>query len=208
MIDSDARLCRFQSGGRDRGRTGRLWIALVALSIAMFGAAPELYAASAPPAAIDACALLTPDEVSAAVGKNVEFRKPFDNGITPQGAHSTTCIWAAPLPPGVEPDPNQRLGGRGFVVLSVMNWPGGPGDARKFLDDFQKAFQQHDIDSKPVPVQIGADDSLWWGDGVAARKNGLSFGISVAQFGDRAARRPQAESLAKLVVKRLPAQAP
>ena len=208
MIESDVRLCRFQSGSCDRRWTVRPWIALVALSIAMFGASPELYAASAPPAAIDACALLTPDEVSAAVGKNVEFRKPFDNGITPQGAHSTTCIWAAPLPPGVEPDPNQRLGGRGFVVLSVMNWPGGPGDARKFLDDFQKAFQQHDIDSKPVPVQIGADDSLWWGDGVAARKNGLSFGISVAQFGDRAARRPQAESLAKLVVKRLPAQAP
>ena len=206
VIDSNARLCRFLSGGRNRRRTGPPWVALVALSIAMFGGAPELYAAG--PAAIDACALLTPDEVSAAVGKNIEFRKPFDNGITPQGAHSTTCIWAAPLPPGVEPDPNQRLGGRGFVVLSVMNWPGGPSDARKFLDDFQKAFQQHDIDSKPVPVQVGADDSLWWGDGVAARKNSLSFGISVAQFGDRAARRPQAESLAKLIVKRLPSQAP
>jgi len=46
--------------------------------------------------------------------------------------------------------------------------------------------------------------SLWWGDGVAARKNGVSIGVSVAQFGDRAARRPQAESLAKLIVKRLP----
>jgi hypothetical protein len=87
-----------------------------------------------------------------------------------------------------------------------MNWPGGAGDAAKYLEDFQKAFQQHDIDSKPVAVQVGADDALWWGDGVAARKNGVSFGISVAQFGDKAARQPQAETLAKLVVKRLPAQ--
>jgi hypothetical protein len=165
-------------------------------------------AAAAAPGAIDACALLQPDEVSQAVGKSMEFRKSFDNGITNQGAHSTTCIWAADLPPGVEPDPNQRLGGRGFVVLSVMNWPGGPSQAAKFLDDFYKAFQQHDIDSKPVAVQVGADDSLWWGDGVAARKNGISFGISVAQFGDRQARKPQAESLAKLVAKRLPAKAP
>jgi hypothetical protein len=30
--------------------------------------------------------------------------------------------------------------------------------------------------------------------------------MSVAQFGDKAARQPQAETLAKLVVKRLPAQ--
>jgi hypothetical protein len=89
-----------------------------------------------------------------------------------------------------------------------MNWPGGPSDAQKFLDDFHRAFEQHGIESKPVAVNVGADDALWWGDGVAARKNGVSFGVSVAQFGDRAARQPQAESLAKLIVKRLPAQTP
>lgn len=167
---------------------------------------PVLHAAAAPPAAIDACALLTPDEVSGVVGRKVESGQGFDDGITALGSHSTTCIWAAPLAPGVQPDPTKRLGGRGFVELSVMNWPGGPNDARKFLDDFQKAFQQHDIDSSPVPVQVGADDALWWGDGVAARKNGVSFGISVAQFGDRATRQPQAESLARIIVKRLPAE--
>lgn len=184
-------------------RLGLLGCALLAAVAIVSGA----YAADAPkPAAIDACALLTPDEVSVIVGRGVEAGQPFDNGITNQGAHSTTCIWAAPLAPGVEPDPNLRLGGRGFVVLSVMNWPGGPDDARKFLDDFQRAFQEHGIDSKPVPVQVGADDGLWWGDGVAARKNGMSFGVSVAQFGDKATRQPQAEMLAKIVVKRLPAR--
>jgi hypothetical protein len=177
----------------------------VVFLLSVLSVSPDL-AAAAPPAPIDACALLTPGEVSAVVGKRVETGQPFDNGITPQGAHSTTCIWAAPLPAGVQPDPTLRLDGRGFVVLGAMNWPGGPSDASKFLQDFQKAFQQHGIDSKPVPVNVGADDSLWWGDGVAARRNGVSFGISVAQFGDRAARQPQAESLARLIVKRLPTQ--
>jgi hypothetical protein len=177
-----------------------------ALIVALFSVPQGAGAASAPPAAIDVCALLTPGEVSAVVGKSVETGQPFDNGITAQGAHSTTCIWAAPLPPGVEPEPGKRLGGRGFVVVSAMNWPGGPSDARKFLEEFQKAFEHQEITSKPVSVNVGADESLWWGDGVAARKNSVSFGISVAQFGDRAARQPQAESLARLIAKRLPTQ--
>ena len=183
----------------DRRLNFRGWA--LALSTVLFS--PAVHAADGP-AAIDACALLTREEVTATVGRSVEAVQPFDNGVTNQGAHSTTCIWATPLPSGVEPDPSKRLGGRGFVVVSVMNWPGGPDDARKFLDDFQRAFQEHGIDSKPVPVQVGADDALWWGDGVAARKKGVSIGVSVAQFGDRAARQPQAESLAKLIIKRLP----
>lgn len=195
MIDLDA--CR-------PGFSGRCRIALL-LGAVLLLAAPGLHAAPAPPAAIDACSLLTPDQVAAVVGKSVEITQPFDNGITPQGAHSTTCIWAAPLPAGVEPDPTKRLGGRGFVVVSVMNWPGGPNDARKFLDDFNRAFVEHGIESKPVAVDVGADDALWWGDGVAARKNGVSVGVSVAQFGDRAARQPQAESLARLIIRKLPA---
>jgi hypothetical protein len=184
------------------------WISPVVLSAVVLLVSARVYAAGTQPAGIDACALLTPDEVSAVVSKQVGAGQPFDNGITAQGAHSTTCMWAAPLPPGVEPDPTKRLEGRGFVIVGVMNWLGGASDARQFLDDFQKAFQQHDIDSKPVPVNVGADDSLWWGDGVAARKNGVSFGISVAQFGDRATRQSQAESLARLIVTRLPAQRP
>jgi len=209
VVDADDRACRLGPHGPDYrpGRIMRGWVLLAAVSAAIVRGSPEVLAADAPqPAAIDACALLTPDEVSAVVGKGVQTGQPFDNGITNQGAHSTTCIWAAPLAAGVEPDPNQRLGGRGFVVLSVMNWPGGPDDARKFLDDFQRAFQEHGIDSKPVPVQVGADDALWWGDGVAARKNGMSFGISVAQFGDKATRQPQAEILAKIIAKCLPAR--
>lgn len=175
-----------------------------ALGAALSWVVPAVAAPGDPPAAIDACALLTPDEVSAAVGNPVEAGQAFDNGITNQGAHSTTCMWAAVPSLGFIPDPRLRLGGRGFVIISLMNWPGGPSDARRFLEDFQKAFLEHGIDSKPVAVDVGADESLWWGDGVAARKNGVSIGVSVAQFGDRATRQPQAESLARLIVKRLP----
>jgi hypothetical protein len=86
----------------------------------------------------------------------------------------------------------------------VQNWPGGPSHARKFLQGFNDAFKSNEIHSKPLSVDVGADESLWWGDGVAGRKFGVSFGISVAQMGESGTRRPQAEGLAKILVKRLP----
>jgi hypothetical protein len=175
-------------------------ILAAALGVALLWPAP----ASAAPDAIDPCTLLTSAEISAVVGRQVETGKALDNGVTRDGARSTTCLWSAPLAHGAEPDPHQRLGGRGFVILNVMKWPRGPSDARKFLDSFNEAFKKKDIASKPIAVNVGADDALWWGDGVAGRKGGVSFGISVAQMGDKAAREPRAESLARLLVKRLP----
>ena len=91
MVDCHLRLCG--------------WI--VAASLGLIPTARR--AADAPPA-IDACALLTRDEVAKTVGRSVEAVQPYDNGVTNQGAHSTTCIWATPLPTGVEPDPPR--GGR------------------------------------------------------------------------------------------------
>ncbi len=138
------------------------------------------------------------------VGRPVEAGKPVDNGATHDGAYSTTCLWSSPLPAGAVPDPNARFGGRGFVVLNIQNWPRGSSDARKFLDSFYEAFKAKEITSKPITVKVGADDALWWGDGVAGRKNAVSFGISVAQLGAKETRQPRAESLARLLVKRLP----
>lgn len=154
------------------------------------------------PGPIDPCALLTQAEVSAAMGETVEPGRRGDNGITRDGANSTTCLWAVALPPGVMPDPMKSLGGRSFTILNVMNWPGGANDARKFVDGFRKAFAEGAIGSEPVSLQIGADDALWWGDGVAARRGGVSIGVSVASP-DRAQRRPRAEGLARLIVKRI-----
>ena len=190
----------FHASTRRPGRI-RALSALPAAIVLLCGAP----ARAAPlPAAIDACALLTVEEVSAAVGQKVEAGRPFDNGLGEDGAYSTTCIWAAPLAAGAEPNPTLRLGGRGFVIVSAMNWAGGAAQAQRFLESFEEAFRTHGIESKPVAVDVGADRSLWWGDGVAARKNSVSFGVSVAQFEDRAERQPRAERLARLVVPRLP----
>jgi hypothetical protein len=157
---------------------------------------------SEPPKAIDPCALLTAAEVSAAMGETVEPGRRGDSGITRDGANSTTCLWAVALPKGVLPDPMKSLGGRSFAILNVMNWPGGPADARKFVDGFRIAFAQGDIGSRPVDLALGADDALWWGDGVAARRGDVSFGISVTSP-DRARRQAQAEGLARLILGRL-----
>lgn len=160
--------------------------------------------AQEPSTAIDPCALVTAEEVSAIVGEKVQAGRLLDNGFTRDGAYSTTCLWTADLPTGVTEDAAKPLGGRPFAMLNVMNWLGGPDFARKFLTDFQEAFEAHEIPTPPVAVEVGADEALWWGDGVAARKGGVSIGVSVAQIGDRTQRQPKAESLARRVIVRLP----
>lgn len=177
----------------------------VFLSIVLAGAVcSSLPGAAQPgPAVIDPCKLLMPAEVSAVLGQPVEPAQFTDNGVTSDGARSTTCLWRLALPPGTAPDPRKALGGRAFAILNVMNWPGGPRDARKFLESFRSAFAHGDIGSQPVAIEIGADEALWWGDGVAARRGGVSFGMSVASAGDRTARRPKAEGLARRIVARL-----
>lgn len=182
-------------------KLSRFRIALAAAGSLVCYATPGL--AQIGPAPIDACKLLSADEISAAIGHTVEPGRYSDNGVTKDGARSTTCLWAVPLPSGVAPDPGRSLGGREFAILNVINWPGGPSDARKFLDGFRTAFDQGHISSQPVTLDIGADEALWWGDGVAARREGVSVGMSVASAGDRSLRRPRAERLARLVVKRL-----
>jgi hypothetical protein len=166
-------------------------------------------AAAAPtgPAPINPCKLLSTAEVSRTIGRPVEPSRYVDNGVTRDGARSTTCLWQVALPSGAAEDPAKSLGGREFAILNVMNWPGGPGDAHKFLENFRTAFAEGAIGSQPVDIEIGADEALWWGDGVAARRGSVSIGMSVASAGDRTLRRPRAERLARLVVRRL-ARAP
>ena len=171
-----------------------------ALALAIGCAAPALAAAQEPGTSVDSCAMLTDAQVSAVMGKPVEPGRHLDNGPTEDGSYSTTCLWVAALPAGVEPDDSKPLGGRNFAILNVQNWVGGASAANHFLDSFMKAFEEHEIPSKPVSVSVGADDAIWWGDGVAARKDGISFGVSVVHDGDAAERKPKAESLARQIV--------
>ncbi len=180
---------------------------LPSLAVAFACFLPAVSCAQAPqaaaPGAINPCTLLTDAEVSDVMGLKVQAGRPFDNGVTGDGAFSTTCVWAVALDPNSIPDTTKPLGGASFAILNILNWPGGPTDAQKYLDSFQGAFDQKVINSQPVPVEVGADQSLWWGDGVAGRKDGVSFGISVAQIADRDQRQPKAEQLARRVAQRL-----
>ena len=152
---------------------------------------------------VDPCDLLTAQEVSQVIGVAVEAGDKTNNGITEDGAVSTTCVWIGKADAATPFEPKLPMGGRAFAILNVMAWPGGPNAANKFLESFQKAFEDKDIPSEPVPVSVGADNAIWWGDGIAARKNSISFGVSVAQAGDRATRKPKAEALAKLIASRV-----
>ncbi|MBY0509610.1 MAG: hypothetical protein K2P94_05600 [Rhodospirillaceae bacterium] len=159
---------------------------------------------------INACALLTDDEVSAAVGAKVTPGERRDDGevggkgdYAPPGTYSSTCFWQFHADASGIDDPNLPMGGRRFAILNAMVWPAGGGDAVKFLQSFRDAFKDEIIPSDPVPVDIG-DEGLWWGDGVAARKGDRSFGISVfLQNGDKATQRKMEESLARKIADRL-----
>jgi hypothetical protein len=133
----------------------------------------------------------------------VQPGQSIDDGVTEEGAYSTTCLWLTDFAPGAALDLTRPFGGRSFVILNVMHWPRGSGASRKFLDSFRAAFEAHEITSRPVPVEIGADESIWWGDGVAARKADVSFGISVAHADARDERQHKTESLAREIVGRL-----
>ncbi len=162
-----------------------------------------VFAQAACAASLDPCALASVAEVTVAVGSPVGPGRRADNGATASEAQSTTCLWVTPLEEGQPLDPSQRFGGRGFVLVNLMQWP-GPTQARTFLSEFDRAFERNEIDSRPTPVDVGAEEAVWWGDGVAGRKGSVSFGISVAQFGEREERQAQAERIARIVAARLP----
>jgi len=161
-------------------------------------------------APINACTLLTDEEVAAVVGAKVTPGERRDDGevggkgdYAPPGTYSSTCFWQFHADASGIDDPNLPMGGRRFAILNAMVWPAGGGDAAKFLQSFRDAFKEEIIPSDPVTVDIG-DEGLWWGDGVAARKGDNSFGISVfLQNGDKASQRQMEEALARKIAGRL-----
>jgi hypothetical protein len=152
--------------------------------------------------ALNACALLSPEEVSAVLGAKVGPADRKDSGTTDDGAYSSTCIWKLADAPKAFDKADAPFGGTGFAMLNTITWPGGPEAAKKYLQDFYDAARDNLIDNKPVPVQAG-DDALWWGDGVAVRKGGVSFGVSVHVSDDKKAEQAMEEALAKTVAGRL-----
>lgn len=159
-------------------------------------------AASAQPPPLDACALLTADEVASVLGMPVTQGEQHDAGVTSVGAYSSTCIWKVRNARLRSHDPNASLGGVDFAILNAFSWPSRSA-AAGFLQSFRSAADNHEIPMQPVDLNIG-DEALWWGDGVAVRRGTLSFGVSVVvNSADRAQRRVWEEGLAKQILPRL-----
>ena len=127
---------------------------------------------------IDACALLTTDQISKVVGMPVAEGARKDAGMQQNGSYSSSCVWILGDDPDFVENPDAPLGGRSFVILNAMQWPSGSGLARKFLEAFHDAARHGEIPSKPESRRFG-DEALWWGDGLAVRQGDTSFGLSV-----------------------------
>jgi hypothetical protein len=172
-------------------------VATALLSGAMFCAVH----AAEPSLEINACELLTPAEITAAVGLPVDQGRRQDEGMARDGQYSSTCFWT------IEPDkvPDQTAPGKGrrFVILNAQRWPAGRDMAKKFLEAFHESADKGVIANQPVPRKFG-DDALWWGDGLAVRKGDVSFGISVFMpKRDEARTSVREEKLAPHILKRL-----
>lgn len=157
---------------------------------------------------IDACTFLKDTEVAAMVNAKMDPGERHDSGMVTSGdyavagTYSSTCLWRLSSEGSRAADSNDSSGEASYVILNVMQWPTGSGQARRFLDSFRDAAKRGDISQTPVPVKI-ADEGLWWGDGVALYKADRSAGISVHLVGGRARERRIEEALARMIASRL-----
>jgi hypothetical protein len=161
-------------------------------------------AATAPAPAVNSCALLTERQVSQIMRVKVDPGVRNDSGRLSdapyEGSYSSTCTWRVSANQDAH-DPSRPLGGASFAILTVISWPAGGGPAM-FLQSFRDAAQSRIITTTPVALRIG-DEALWWGDGVAARKGSLSFGMSVHLVNGRAEERAMEELLAAKIAAQL-----
>ena len=185
--------------------------AIIALACAVLGGAAFAADESHAPK-IDACALLKDGEVAGIVGAKVTPADRRDAGYQDDGTYvapgtySSTCLWRVATSGPPPADPNLSLGGASYVILNAMQWPPSSKLASKescrFVKGFYDAADRKLIDNQPVPLKI-ADQSLWWGDGVAVCKGDRSFGISVHLVGGRPKERDMEERLAKMIAGRM-----
>jgi hypothetical protein len=159
--------------------------------------------AAAPP--IDPCALLTDNQVSDVIEMRVDPGFREDTGRLDssgyQGSYSATCVWMV-RSDSASRDSVRPWGKASFAVLAVISWPAGSEGPAEFLQSFRDAADSQLIPSSPLPLHIG-DEALWWGDGVAARKGNISFGISVHLVQGRSKERAMEEVLTRAIVSHL-----
>ena len=180
-----------------------LGAALALIALSSDGAEAAGAAHKATP--IDACALLTSDEVSEVIGVKVDAGSRRDDGWvdndSTHGAYSSTCFWRATADRNLA-DPSLSMGGASYAILNVFSWPPGSNEAGSFLQKFRDAAESNLIPSKPVSLKI-ADEALWWGDGVAVKSGTVAFGISVHLVGGRPKERQMEETLGAKIAGRV-----
>lgn len=149
---------------------------------------------------VDACSLLSVDDIAAAVGSKVDEGARSDDGVGADGGYSSTCMWRIPRRP--DTDISAKPGPGSYAILNVRSWPSGDAGPKAYIADFRHASDTKLIDFKPEPVKVG-DEGLWWGDGVAVRKGRVSFGVSVHFVNGRPEERGLEEALAKKIAAHL-----
>jgi hypothetical protein len=153
------------------------------------------------PAPIDACKLLTSDEIAAVTGKKVGAPIPKGAGSTAEDSYSSTCVWRI-AGDSDQPTADVPLQGTNYAMLNAWSWLPGSDGPKRFLADFRDAAKKDLIDMVPVAVPVG-DEALYWGDGVAVRKGPVNFGISVHLQGGKPTEQTMETELAKKVLGRL-----
>jgi hypothetical protein len=127
---------------------------------------------------IDACTLLLAPEIERVIGLKVDSGERKDEGPSPDGSYSSTCVWKIRTSEPAPADSDAPMGGASFVILNAIRWPAGSDLARGFLAGFRAAAARGEIKHTPIPKSLG-EEALWWGDGLAVRQHDVSFGISV-----------------------------
>ena len=152
-------------------------------------------------AMIDACALLTTEEVSAVFARTFDAAAPGQSvgGGENQGA-LTSCIWESP---GAEVagDIGASVRNTVFINLMVWSWPAGSGGSEKYMNSFVEAAKTYDL-PEPVPVMLG-DSAHWNGETMNVKKADVTMTISLSGPVDAPALKTAAESLAKSALSRL-----
>ncbi len=142
-------------------------------------------------ARINACDMISAAQVQRVIGVAVRSGDRRDDGVTRDGAYSSTCYW------GTSEVPEE---GGTYAILNAMFWPEGSDGPKHFLESFHEAAAEHVIPNEPEPLPYG-DQSLYWGDGVAVAIGDVSFGISVRHSSpDKSIRRIMEEMLAKQIL--------
>lgn len=157
-------------------------------------------AAAAPGAAIDACALLTSEEIESVQGEPIKERKP--SGKSEGGLTVSQCYFA--LPTFVN-----------SISLRVVRKGDGPGgrDPKQVWEETFAPEKLQDVEreggkKKLAPQRITdlGDAAFWMGSpagGLYARKGNSYIRISVGGAGDQEMKLSKSKALAQMVLKRL-----